>query len=137
MPIRYRVNGKNRLITVIVEGRLTAEEAAACMDKRQADPEASSFTRLVLISDRAATMTRSEIDDLAQVVNDRSPAGGTRCAIVSFTEVHFGQSRMYLTYRNTSPDTLNVFRDIREALRWLGVDANPAIMEFEMAIALS
>lgn len=137
MPIRFRINKKTRLITVIVEGKITAEDAVSYINEQQADSETSDLARLVLVSARVATMTPSEINDLVRVVNDLCPADGNQCAIVSFTDVHFGQSRMYLSQRNSSPDKLKVFRDIREALVWLGVDSNPAIMEFEMAIAMS
>jgi len=137
MPIRYRVNEKRKLITVIVEGKITAEDAAAGIREHGTNPTDSHFARLVLISDRAATLSTSEINDLAQVVNDLSTPDSNRCAIVSFTDVHFGQSRMYLSNRNKSPETLKVFRDLKEALTWLGVDSNRAVMEFEMAIALS
>lgn len=122
---------------MIVEGSISADEAAASIKERQGDPEASNLARLVLVSDRTAAMTEREIDDLAQAVNDLSSADGSPCAIVTFTDVHFGQSRMYLSYRNKPADKLKVFRDIKDALNWLGVDSNPAIMEFEMAIALS
>lgn len=137
MPIRFRINKKTRLITVIVEGRITAEDAVSYIHEQQADPETSDLARLVLISARVETVTLSEINNLARVVDDLCPADGNQCAIVTFTDVHFGQSRMYLSYRNSSADKLRVFRDIREALVWLGVDSNPAIMEFEMAIAMS
>jgi|TARA_B100000315_G_scaffold260385_1_gene321305 hypothetical protein len=137
MPIRLRVNSKRRLVTVIVEGKLTVQDVAVCIKQQQADPADSKFTQLVLISHRAAAMTVSEINDLAQVCNDLCPTNGNRCAIVSFTEVHYGQSRIFLSYRNSSADQLKVFRDVKEALLWLGVDSDAAIVEFEMAIALS
>jgi hypothetical protein len=137
MPIRYRISQKRRLVTVIFEGRTTAEDAAHWIRERQADPELSGLARLVLVSDRAATMSMSEIDNLAQVVNDFSPENDNRCAIVTFNEVHFGQARMYLSHRSKSSDELQLFRNIKEALNWLGVDSSPAVMEFELAIALS
>ena len=107
------------------------------IDERQADADASDLSQLVLVSDRAATLTPSEINDLAEVVNDLCPANDNQCAIVSFTDVHFGQSRVYLSHHKNSSENLKVFRGIREALVWLGVDSNAAIVEFEMAIALS
>ncbi len=137
MPIRHRVNKKRQYITVIVESKPSAGDVAAWINKRNYDSETNGFRRLVLVSERVATMSLSEINELAKAVNDLAPADGPRCAIVAFTDVQFGQCRVYLSYRDTNPENLRVFRDIREALNWLGLDLNPAILEFEMAIALS
>lgn len=47
-------------------------------------------------------------------------AGARRALIVS-SDVVFGMARMYQILTESSPDEFEVFRDLDEALKWLGV----------------
>ena len=47
--------------------------------------------------------------------------GSVRKAIVALSPVAYGMARMYQTMMDGSPVEVEVFRDLQEARRWLGV----------------
>ncbi len=46
----------------------------------------------------------------------------SRRAIVAETDIKFGMARMYEMYGEADPTQIEVFRDMAEARRWLGLD---------------
>jgi hypothetical protein len=46
---------------------------------------------------------------------------GARRALVITNDVLFGMARMYQLLKDESPDELQIFRNMDEALQWLGL----------------
>jgi len=109
-------------------GTLTDEELAENSRTLRDDPRFQpDFSQLAdLRGVTLLTATRTGIRYLAQI----NPFGaGARRAIVVGSEVAFGMARMYDLTRADALDEVEVFRDLPDALDWLGLLAVPEAAE--------
>lgn len=79
----------------------------------------SGFNQLCDLRD--VTEMRVGTSGIRQIVSLNPFVAGSRRAVVVASDVAFGMARMYQILTDASPDELEVFRDLDEALRWLGV----------------
>jgi len=126
MGIRYRIDEELKLVIAVVVGRVTDADVLEYAKRRHDDPEPRRALDEVMdlrASAMDSTVTGDAVRQLARFWRDRSDniADG-RLAIIAPGNVSFGMSRMYQFLRDDGPDSIRVFRDPIEALRWLEVD---------------
>jgi len=70
---------------------------------------------------REVTEVRVGASGIREVAALNPFGAGARRAVVVGSDVVFGLARMYQMLTESSPDEVEIFRDLDEALRWLGV----------------
>jgi hypothetical protein len=68
-----------------------------------------------------ATRSTEEIRVVAEALAPYTGRVGGRCAVVAQSDVHFGLSRLGSVYSEGVGVKVEVFRDVGEAMEWLGV----------------
>ena len=120
MPIDFTIDKARRIILTTGEGVLTYAEIRDLQDKGWSDPQFDpQFDHLIDLT--AVTDLRVSGDELRSLLS-RDPYGSTpsRTAIVASDPGTFGVGRMAQGYRTGMPAEVGVFRDVLEALSWLG-----------------
>jgi hypothetical protein len=124
MPAEIHVSEGGRVAIFKCEGVVTSEElinANAAMYDR-CDP---ARMEVQLVDFVGATRIIIDSDDLRELATQDIDAAGTgfdcRIAIVAPDPVIFGVCRMWQVFVETSGFQTAVFRDMAEALEWLGL----------------
>ena len=125
-PIRYEIDHARRLILVRVTGNLETHHVVAYIRTLIADPDyRPDYSELVDLR----AVDRYDVDPAgidAIVAEDREQAENLRlrrCALVSEKDFVFGMLRMYQALSDDGQTEVAVFRDIADAVVWLGADA--------------
>jgi len=124
MPIRVRVSSDPRLMLLVFEGVVTAEEFDLRVVPLVRQPE-FALMPLTLVdmtaAERADAPSRAVKQYAALVAENVDPdiAPGAKMALVADHDEFFGLSRMYEMHRDGSPVEIRVFRGLREAEEWL------------------
>jgi hypothetical protein len=125
MPWSYTIDTTAGLVRSTCTSTLTAPELLAHMTQVRADPAFTpAFHHLV----DARAVDRCDVDghDLRHLAT-RNPWGpDARCAVVVGSDVGYGVGRMYEIFSEQAGHTVQVFRELDEALRWLGVEGGAA-----------
>jgi len=126
MPITYRIDPQSHLVMTVATGVLTDAELLDHKRRLAADP--AFEPGMGQLSDiRGVEQLEVTPQGVRQfVAHDRVHAGqleGHRLAIVAPQDLVFGMARMYQTLTDAN---VGVFRDVAEALAFLGRSA-PAI----------
>lgn len=125
MPLQYRIFPDLKIAYVKGEGKVTADEIITQGARMFAEKEwFNGFS--VLCDYREIDVFDLETEDIDGIVNqdkiNERLFDQSKCAIVSGSNVVFGISRMWeILSENNRIETM-VYRDIEDALRWLGID---------------
>jgi hypothetical protein len=122
MPVTYSVDVTRRLIRFTLSGTVTPDEMVAALDRAVNEAGAGRF--LVLSDHRALTTpaTTAQLQDLVgRLTRYREHVGGSRCAIVTAQPASFGMMRMFSVLAEAVPVEVDVFSDVADAERWLGL----------------
>ncbi len=125
MPVSYRIDPRSRIVFTDAHGALTDADVIAFQERLRNEPDFEpDFGQLADCREiEAVDMTTEGVEEAAR----RSPfSEGARRAIVVRSDLTFGMARMFEALRHEAPDEVHVFRDVADALRWLGVDGTPA-----------
>ena len=128
MPVQYTFSGN--LFRVNLKGSYTPEEMMKTFMNALNDPLFPENARFLLDVRESSELSERSYDDirsLAQFFAAHSDRVGGRCAIVADKEVHYGLSRMGATFAETSGAKVEVFKDINEAILWIGGDNDPPV----------
>lgn len=124
MPITYQIDHQYKLVRTHAVGVLTDEDLLGHKRKLAADPQFTAGMR-ELSDVREVTDLQITAEGVRSMVNtDASQASKLedyRLAIVAGQEVVFGMARMYEILVEQHVPNVSVFRDYREAARWLGL----------------
>jgi len=123
VPYTYTVEGPRRLVRIHIDTRLLPDEIPAMVQELSSDPRITpDFVELIDCS------AMSAVEDL-RPDRIRSRAAGplarvARRAFVAPQPAVYGMCRMFATYFEMAnrPEPVGVFRTIREAEEWLGLD---------------
>lgn len=119
MPIKYRVDENKNLVIVMLAGDITSSEIQFFI--KQIHPDRITKNVLVWLKDARAEL--SDIIENASTATDLyGPTGEYRTAIVAPSNLEFGMTRQYLSYRDGSEDSMPVFRNLKDATCWIGLD---------------
>jgi hypothetical protein len=121
MPVGYTIDLARSLVLSRGWGVVTDRELLAHARALSADPRfARSFHQLADLRD--VTDARVTESTKKQMLVRLNPFGaGARRAMVVTCDVAFGMARMYQILRDGSPDELEIFREMDDALQWLGI----------------
>ncbi len=123
MPINYQIDSSLGVVFTTFEGVVTREDALALVERLRTDPAFQpSFNQLV--DTRGATRYDLSANDIQMVYSDSAFGEKSRRAMVADEDYIFGMHRMYQLLREAheKPGQIQVFRDMTEARRWLGLD---------------
>jgi hypothetical protein len=120
MPLSYRIDPEQRLLTMTVTGTVTAAEMRAHLLRVAADPDYRPDLRSLTDFTDASPIAASgdEARELARIL---PTAPGARRAVVSASDLHYGLGRMVSQAHETPGIEIRVFRTRAEALEWLGL----------------
>ena len=71
---------------------------------------------------QVSDVTSTGLRRLSSMVEGYVAGVGFRTAIVASKDLHFGLARLYEAVSDASPETVMVFREMDEAIEWIGVD---------------
>lgn len=120
MPIKYRVDKKNQLLSAVMTGDVSSVEMLSYLRQIHSEPESEYFDRLVTLQDIKDFMSGQQIGNVALYENKLFRHTDNRIALVASSDAEYGLSRQYQLYRDYPPDKLKVFRVRKEATDWLG-----------------
>jgi hypothetical protein len=121
MPIEYEIDAARSLIRTRCVGATTLDEVLAHFEELRSD--AALPERINVLLDLTALATAPERDQLRAIVSEiKSMSSSLRwgvLAIVARTDLVYGMSRILGVFVEDSFTGTNVFRQVREAERWL------------------
>jgi hypothetical protein len=125
MPFTYRVDRTQQVVWITLEGRCGIGEIRAGIEHVWTDPDAEAVRRFVWDLRDAQLIVTGE--DLRSLLSWNRPHASkrppNRAAVVATAPAMYGVARMAEAYADVlnSVTTMRVFRDMDEALDWLGV----------------
>ncbi len=124
MPFEFRIVQDLRLRLVTASGTIEDQGLVETFESHWHLPEYDTslnvlydFRRLSEVE--ASTATVQDLAELSLTVH-RDPTGA-KTALVAPVDVVYGVNRMYQAFVEQSPNPLEVFREIADALEWVGV----------------
>ena len=124
MPISFEIDPRLGLVRTTATGVLTDEELLQHKRDLQGDPrfdasmkELSDIRGVERLDVTAEGVRRAVAMDQGQA----DALGDYKLALVVSADVVFGMARMYQMMTEENIEGVGVFRDIEEALEWLGV----------------
>jgi hypothetical protein len=121
MPVRYTFSGN--LFRVNLEDTYTLDEMMNTFMDALNDPLFPENARFLLDVRQSSVLSERTYQDIRSVANffaKQSDRVGGCCAIVADQKVHYGLSRMGATLAEIKGARVEVFKDISEAILWLG-----------------
>ena len=116
----YTIDLKRSLVRSRGWGVLTDRELLAHAHALTVDPHfAPNFHQLADLRDVTDVQITSAT--IKEMVRLNPFWAGARRALVITNDVLFGMARMYQILKDESPDELQIFRNMDDALQWLGL----------------
>jgi len=127
MAISYELFKDIGLVVITCSGPANPEEAIAMITRLQDDPDFSmSYDVLWDARKRTVPFTTDEVMTIVRYVASYSGDRRSKRALLTSKDVDFGMGRVYEGLRfNTSNVNIEIFKDRKEALTWLGVHDHP------------
>jgi len=123
MPASYEIDRERRLILNRAWGVLTADDLRVTREKLQDDPEfQSDFAQLFDLRDVTEIAISSTM--MGNVASSSVFLPGVRRAFVTGNAMQFGMARMFAAHAEIHRQQVRVFREMSEALAWLGEPAD-------------
>lgn len=127
MPIIYRTNPEKKIAYIKALGKVTVDQIMTEGARMFAEKEwQNGFD--ILCDYRGITEFSLSSNDVKNVVDQdkkNEPLfDNSKCAIVANRDLVFGFSRMWEILAEDTNLTKMVFRDIKDAMNWLGMDMN-------------
>lgn len=120
MPCAYTINLARSLVLSRGWGVVTDRELLAHVRALTADPRfARNFHQLINLRD--VTDIQITVSCIREMVRLNPFGAGARRAVVVTNDVVFGMARMYQILSDESPDELQIFRKMDDALQWLWI----------------
>ncbi|MBM2838107.1 MAG: hypothetical protein HW415_732 [Deltaproteobacteria bacterium] len=125
MPINYRIDLRQNMIWTTVTGILTDGELLEHKQKIVRDPDfrpgmrelsdVRNVEQIDITSEGVQRFVAQDADDVLLLRNHR-------IAIVAQEDVVFGMARMYAMMTEKYLGDVMVFRDMEDAIAWLGIE---------------
>lgn len=121
MPFTYTIDRESQLVSVVVSGHVTSEEALQAFDAIVSDPE--FVPGMDVMSDHRQMETVLPVGFVSALINRVRGAGdlmaGTRWAMVEARAASYGMAMMASALAASMPVEIRAFRDPEEARAWL------------------
>ena len=121
MPVRCSI--KQGVLKVELEDESTPDDVIREFVATINDPTCPPSVKLLVDVTRSATLATRSTEEIRRVAEALAPYTervGRRCAVVAQSDVHFGLSRLGSVYSEDVGVKVEVFRDVGEAMEWLG-----------------
>jgi len=128
MPIEFSIDHEQRLVRAKGRDTLTDEDVFSYQREVWSLPEVAGYNELMDMSEvqQIALPSIDRVRDLAKLSASMDTAKtGSKFAIVAPADLAFGLGRMYEMYRDLqaqSTKQVGVFRTLKEALEFLGLE---------------
>jgi hypothetical protein len=120
VPADHHIDLALGLVRTREWGEVSDEDLRSLYDRIRADPAFKpSYRQLCDLRD--VTRITSSVETLRFLAQLELFAPGAKRAIVVGREVDFGLARLFQTYSEAEGGTVEVFRNMTEAERWLGL----------------
>jgi hypothetical protein len=120
VPAAYELDLTCQLVRTHEWGVLTDEDLRVLYEKIRTDP-AFEPTFRQLCDLREVTKITTTADALRSLAQTNTFSPGSRRAFVVGRTVDFGLARMFQAYSEVEGQTVEVFREMNDALEWLGL----------------
>jgi len=123
MPSNYLIDLPRGLVISRAWGVLTDEDLLGRAQFIAQDPRFRPDMRQ--LSDfRDITDLKISSATIRAMVSSSTFGAGARRAVIVGSDASYGMARMYQILQDTAPDSVDVFRDEKAALEWLGLTAD-------------
>ncbi len=124
MPIHFEILEDLRLRLATVSGALEDQGFVETFERYWRSPSYDKALNVLydfrkLSKFQISTATVQDLADLSLSVHRDST--GVKTAVVASADVVYGINRMYQAFVDRSPNTVEVFREMADALHWVGV----------------
>ena len=120
MPASYSIDPDQRFVMTRVWGAVTNDEVDQHNERLRSDPLFDpTYRQLADMSD--VTLNLVSADNVQETARDQYFAPGTRRALLVSDDTTFGLCRMYATYAESLGQVVSVFRERKDAEKWLGL----------------
>jgi len=125
MSIKFRVDANKNLLIAIVAGHVDPTETHSFLRRIQSARVGKNL--LIWLQDTKPQAV--DVNDYARTATGLYGAdtGEYQTAIVAQSNREFALARQYQSYRNTSGRAWEIFRNIKAAARWLGLNNEAAV----------
>lgn len=121
MPINFVVDTQRALVLSTAWGEISAHELL--QNERSLGQAAGFSPGMRQLGDfRAVTVPRVSWKDMRELAFHSPFAPSARRAFVVGSEEMYGLARMYQMAADRDDENMQVFRDLAQARRWLGID---------------
>jgi hypothetical protein len=127
MTVEYSFFEEWKLVWVTIADTVNFEQMAAYLKSLSGDPRyRPPMNKLVDLREcRDYALSRQEAENFAGLNRELSTVfANEKCAIVAPGDLEYGMSRVHEMYTTGSGLDITVFRQLPEALNWLGIDAH-------------
>ncbi len=127
MPIIYRIFPDRKLAYIRAWGEVTAEEIVTEGARMFAEPEWENGFNILCDYREISEfdLDREDVEEIVASDKRNEPLlDESRCAVVATDNLVFGISRMWEILSHDTRLTNMVFRDMDEAMAWLGLESD-------------
>jgi hypothetical protein len=120
MPVTSSFDPEKKIATLSVSGTIVLSEAIEVTEGLYRDPSFQEPTRVLWdLREGRFKWTTDEIKTFADFVQRGRGPGRGRAAILTYTDLEFGQGQMLRVYTEDTSVEVKVWRDYTEARNWL------------------
>ena len=123
MPLSYQIDKQYNILACKVSGVLSVDEVRKFRADLRVDELFSNRLNLLFDMHEATDFDISSAE-FREIAADSPMSKTSKRAYVASSEVVYGQLRIFAGHSLADPDYFRVFRDLAEARRWLGLDAD-------------
>ncbi len=128
MPIRFDINPDKSLVVVVHEGVVLDDEFLSTYQALFGHDRFDYSYNILVDLRQADSSTRSTnaLKGFAGFIRNQyaNITAQPQVAVVATENISFGLARMYEAFSDSVPWDFKVFRDVSEALVWLGLDGD-------------
>jgi hypothetical protein len=122
MPITFRIDKESGIVYTTINGRTNTDEIVESLENLLNNPDFKPGLNGI------ADLRNSEMDTFSAdvkriaglMIEYRNKIGPSKTAVVISKDVTFGMTRVFQAFSEQSSIETAIFRDMEEALRWLG-----------------
>jgi hypothetical protein len=128
MPLDYRIDRERRVVFATAPRILSDEDVFTYQREAWSRTDLAGFDEVVDLSlvEELALSSGDRVRALAELAATMDvPGASSKLAIVAPHDLAYGFARMFETYRTMNPGggkVVSVFRSMKAALDWLGVE---------------
>lgn len=120
MPLTYEIDESRRLLITRGTGDITDADLFDCRDRISRDPRFRPDLDLLADYTGATSSRRVTTPALRHLAQHTLVPPGARGAYVAGGAATYGLMRMFMAFRKTNGERVEIFESVDDALAWLG-----------------